>query len=62
MIHKTVLQALKDVDHYLENAHYILLGEKQLNVKETQNLREQLNRAKSQLQSAKELYNKEQQR
>jgi len=60
MISKTVRQALKDVDHYLENAHYILRGETQLGVKQTQNLREQLNRAKNQLQSAKELYDKEQ--
>jgi hypothetical protein len=57
---KTVAQALKDVDHYLENAQYVLAGQKQLNVKETQHLREQLNRAKNQLQSAKELYTKEQ--
>jgi len=61
MIHKTVLQALRDVDHYLENASYILAGQTQLNLKETQQMRWQVNRAKNQVQSAKELYNKEQQ-
>jgi len=61
MSHKTVAQALKDIEHHLENAQYIVSGQKQLNVKDTQHLREHLNRAKNQLQSAKELYNKEQQ-
>jgi hypothetical protein len=60
MIQKTMRQALNDVAYYLENAHYILVGVKQLNVKETQQLREQLNRAANQLQAVKELYQKEQ--
>lgn len=58
---RTVQQAIKDVEHYLENAHYILSGQRQLGVKDTQHLREELNRAKNQLQATKELYNKEQQ-
>jgi len=60
MVHKTVRSVLEDIAYHLENAHYILVGNRQLNAKDTQNLREQLNRAANQVQAAKQLYNKEQ--
>lgn len=53
---KPIADALKDIEYWLEEARYLLQGEKQLGAQTTAGVRENLNRASSRLQSIKEFY------
>lgn len=51
-----LVKYFEDAEYYLEEARYLIQGEKQLGVQATAGVRENLNRAASRLQSIKEFY------
>jgi hypothetical protein len=51
-----LVKHFEDAEYYLEEARYLIQGEKQLGVQATAGVRENLNRAASKLQAIREFY------